>query len=166
MKRFLTIIAATAVAAAVTIPAVADSQSPPDETLSCLRAHGIPVSAGLEGAAAKQWIGAHPGTPGLEDAFDHCAPEGPRQSGAGPEELRTCLAGKGLTPPASLDALKPWLMQQSQTAAGKATLNACGFAGVEEKHVAEGDGPCGADHPRASAASRKQRPKAQATPTS
>ena len=79
MKRFLTIIAATAVAAAVTIPALADGESPSSDRSAtfetCLRAHGIPVPAGLEGRAFKEWIGAHPDTPGLEDAFQACDPE-------------------------------------------------------------------------------------------
>ena len=167
MKRFLTIIAATAVAAAVTIPALADSGSPSDEGTfaTCLRAHGIPIPAGLEGGAVKQWIGAHPDTAGLEDAFKGCDARG--RQGRPTRRRRNCARAwpaRGSTPPTSLDELKPWVLQQSQTAAGKDALKACGFGGVEEKHVVEADGPCGADKPRAKT-SRAQRPKAHTTPT-
>jgi hypothetical protein len=152
MKRFLTIIAATAVAAAVTIPALADDGSPssdgPAAFETCLRAHGIPVPAGLEGRAFKEWIGAHPDTSGLEDAFGACDPQAGKPSDQGPKELRTCLANKGLNPPAELDALKPWVLQQSQTAAGKDALKACGFGGVDDKHAVERGGPCGAGKPQ------------------
>jgi hypothetical protein len=170
MKRFLTIIAATAVAAAITIPALADSGSPSDELATfatCLRAHGVPVPAGLEGVAIKEWVGAHHDTAGLDDAFKACDPQphqGAKDGGPGPEELRACLAGKGLNPPASLDALKPWVLQQSKTSAGNEALKACGFAGVETKRAAEDAGPCGADKDRARS-SRAQRPKTQTTPT-
>lgn len=162
MKRFLTIIAATAVAAAVTIPAVADSGSPSDETAafeSCLRAHGVPLPSDLEGAAAKAWIGDHPNTPGLEDAFKACGAHAPKHSGPAPEELRTCLAGKGLEPPASLDDLKRWILQQSGTAAGKDALKACGVAGVAEKH----GGPCGGEQPEPKSP-RQQPAEARTTP--
>ncbi len=151
MKRMLTIIAATAVAAAITIPALADSGSPPDELATfatCLRAHGVAIPADLEGVAIKQWIGAHPDAAGLDSAFKACDPnprQGRKDDGPGPDELRACMTGKGLNPPAGLDTLKPWVLQQSQTAAGSAALKECGFAGVEEKHPAEDDGPCGAD---------------------
>ena len=168
MKRFLTIIAATAVAAAVTIPALADDGSPssdgPAAFETCLRAHGIPVPAGLEGRAFKEWIGAHPDTAGLEAAFEACDPQAGKPSDQGPKELRTCLASKGLTPPADLDALKPWVLQQSQTSAGNEARKACGFAGVETKRAAEDAGPCGADTDRARS-SRARRPKTQTTPT-
>jgi hypothetical protein len=170
MKRFLTIIAATAVAAAITIPAVADNGSPSDElatVATCLRAHGIPIPADLEGVAIKQWIGAHRDIAGLDDAFTTCDPkprQGAKDGGPGPEELRTCLTGKGLNPPASLDELKPWVLHQSQTAAGKEALNACGFAGVEEKHAVEDGGACGADKAPART-SQARRPKTRTTPT-
>ena len=170
MKRFLTIIAATAVAAAITIPAVADNGSPSDEIdtfATCLRTHGIPIPADLEGGAIKEWVGAHRDTAGLDDAFKACdpnPPKGAKDGGPGPEELRACLTAKGLNPPARLDELKPWILQQSQTAAGKDTLKACGFAGVEDRHAVEDGGTCGPDKPQAKT-SRAQRPKPQTTPT-
>jgi hypothetical protein len=155
MKRFLTIIAATAVAAAISIPAIADSGSPADELTTfatCLRAHGIPLPADVEGGAVKQWIATHRGTAGLDEAFKACDPQprtGIKDGGPGPEELRACLTGKGLNPPAGFDELKPWVLQQSQTTAGKDALNACGFAGVEDKHAVEDGGACGAGKDRA-----------------
>jgi hypothetical protein len=169
MKRFLTIIAATAVAAAITIPAVADSGSPADERATfetCLRTHGIPIPADLEGLAAKQWIAAHPDAAGLDDAFKACdaKPRDHAKEDGGAEQLRACLTTKGLTPPARLDELKPWVLEQFRTAAGKEALNACGLAEPEEKRAAEPAGPCGADKPAASA-SRAKRPKARVTPT-
>jgi hypothetical protein len=166
MKRFLTIVAATAVAAAVTIPALADSGSPADELgtfAACLRTHGIPVPADLEGVAIKEWVGAHQDTAGLEAAFKACDPHpGPvdKADHAAPEKLVACLRGKGLEPPERIDALKPWILEQSRTDAGKTALNACGFAGVEEKRAVEGT--CGADKAQAS---RARKPKAQTTPT-
>ncbi|MBE2320926.1 hypothetical protein DVA67_033525 [Solirubrobacter sp. CPCC 204708] len=166
MKRFLTIIAATAVAAAVTIPAVADSGSPPEDAATferCLRTQGVPVPAGLEGRAFKEWIGAHSDTAGLEDAFEACDAQAPKPSSPEPDELRTCLAGKGLEPPVGLDALKPWILEQSRTAAGEDALKACGFGGVEKKGTAGDGGSCGAEPARAKA-SRQQRPKARTTP--
>jgi hypothetical protein len=77
MKRFLTIVAATAVAATVTIPAIADNGSPADELstfASCMRAHGVPIPADLEGVAIKQWIGTHEDASGLEAGFRACDP--------------------------------------------------------------------------------------------
>ncbi len=173
MKRFLTIVAATAVAAAVTIPAVADSGPPADELAtfsSCLRTHGIPIPADLEGVAVKEWIGEHEDLAGLKAAFEACDPnpsQGRRDDAEEPEELRACLRSKNLDPPASLEALKPWVLEQSATDAGKAALTACGFGGVEEKRAIAG-GACGADKARASRkaeASRAREPKAQTTPS-
>ena len=170
MKRFLTIIAATAVAAAITIPAIADNGSPSDELATfatCMRAHGVPIPADLKGVAIKEWIAAHRDTAGLDDAFKACdpnPPQGAKDGGPGPEELRACLTGKGLNPPVSLDDLKPWVLQQLQTAAGKDALNACGFAGVEDKHPVEDGGNCGADKPQART-SRTQRSKNRTSPT-
>ena len=174
MQRFLTIIAATAVAAAITIPAVADNGSPNDELATfatCLRTHGIPIPADLEGVAIKQWVGTHEDTPGLKDAFKACDPhpgDVEKADHAAPEQLVACLRTKGLEPPASIDDLKPWILQQSGTSAGKDALKACGFAGPEEKPAA-GDGPCGgADRAKSASkarASRAHRPKAQTTPS-
>jgi hypothetical protein len=164
MKRFLTVVAATAVAAAITIPAVADSGAPSDELgtfATCLRAHGIPIPADLEGVAITQWVGDHQDTPGLDAAFEACDPkprQGDKPDNAAPEQLIACLRTKGLNPPGGLNEFKPWLLQQSRTSAGKDARKACGFAGVEEKR---GTG-CGADRAEAS---RARTPKAPATPT-
>jgi hypothetical protein len=174
MKRFLTILAATAVAAAVTIPAVADNGSPADELdtfATCLRAHDIPIPADLEGVAIKQWVGDHQDIAGMEAAFGACDPhpgDVEKADHAAPQQLVACLRTKGLEPPASLDDLKPWILQQSQTAAGKEALNACGFAGPDEKRAVGDGGACGAAKARAASkagASRAARPKAQTTPT-
>jgi hypothetical protein len=173
MKRFLTIVAATAVAAAITIPALADSGSPADELgtfAACLRTHGIPVPADLEGVAIKQWIGEHEDLAGLKEAFDACDPNprhGVKDDGVAPEQLRACLREKGLDAPASLNALKPWIFEQSKTDAGKAALTACGFAVDDKKPVEEG-GPCGdakAESADKARASRARKPRAQTTPT-
>ncbi len=174
MKRFLTIIAATAVAAAVSIPALADNGSPADELDTfgtCLKAHGIPIPADLKGIAIKEWVGAHQDTAGLEAAFKACDPhpaDPEKADHAAPEKLVACLRTKGLEPPAGLNDLKPWIIQQSQTDAGNTALKACGFGGVEEKHAVEDGGACGAAKARAASkagTSRPARPKAQTTPT-
>jgi hypothetical protein len=132
MKRFLTIIAATAVAAAITIPAVADSGDPADELgtfATCLRAHDIPVPANLEGVAIKQWIGAHHDASGMEAAFAACdpKPQGDKTDGAPPERLVACLRAKGLQPPADLAAFKRFTLTVPA-----ATLEACGLAAARE----------------------------------
>jgi hypothetical protein len=161
MKRFLTIIAATAVAAAITIPAVADNGSPSDELATfatCMRAHDVPIPADLEGVAIKQWIGDHADAAGLEAAFKACDPhprQGDKADHAAPEKLVACLSEKGLQPPASIDDLKPWILQQSGTAAGKDALKACGFAGPEEKPAA---GTCGDEKPAPARAARARKP--------
>ena len=180
MNRLLAIVAATAaaaaVAAAITIPAGADTannQSATDELAAfatCLRSHGIPIPADREGVAIKRWIGEHEDLAGLQNAIDECAPNprhGVKDDGVAPEELRACLRGKGLDAPESLDALKPWIFEQSETDAGKAALTACGFAAGEKKPGAGGSTCAGekaqpADKARAS---RAREPRAQTTPT-
>jgi hypothetical protein len=70
--------------------------------------------------------------------------------------------------PRTLDALKPWILEQSRTDAGKAALTACGFGGVEEKHRGGDGGTCGEAKAQAAgraSASQVRRPSAQATPT-
>jgi hypothetical protein len=174
MKRFLTIVAATAaaaaVAAAITLPADAnrarDQQSTENAAfLSCLRTHGIPLPAGLDDLAAKQWLGDHADTAGLEAAFTACEPEasGPAKApGPPPEELVACLRGKGLTPPASLNDFKPWVLQQEQTSAGKTALNACGF-GTDSADKAPGEG--GTCAPGEASSSSARSAKRRAVPT-
>jgi hypothetical protein len=176
MKRFLTIIAATAVAAAITIPAVADSGGSPDDELAtfatCLRAHGVAVPTDLQGVAIKQWVGDHQDIAGMQAAFKACDPhpsQGEKADSQAPEKLVACLRDKGLQPPANLNDLKPWILGQSETAAGKSALNACGLQPPEDKPATEDAGPCGApDRAKAASkarASRVHRPKAQTTPT-
>jgi hypothetical protein len=171
MKRFITIIAATAVAAAITIPALADGGSQPtdevDTFATCLRAHAIPIPADLAGRGVKEWIIGHPDTAGLDAAFRACdsdPSQAPKDHGQAPEQLRTCLTGKGLNPPTGLDELKPWILRQSETVAGNAALKACGFGGVEDKPRVEDGGPCGAAKAQAKP-SRASRPKVGTTPT-
>ncbi|WP_028066385.1 hypothetical protein [Solirubrobacter soli] len=167
MKRFLTIVAATAVAAAITIPAVADSGSPSDELATfatCMRAHGVAIPADLEGVAIKQWIGDHQDAAGMQDAFKACDPnprQGDKADNASPEELVACLRAKGLQPPANVNDLKPWVLQQFETDAGKTALNACGLAAPGEKPAE--DGPCGG--PDKAKASRAGRAKSSRTHT-
>lgn len=126
MKRFLSVIAATAVAAAVTIPAVADSGSgsgsDPDEAtfVNCMRTNGMDLPADAHGFAIKQWIAAHDSQPSVNDALKKCAPND-RISGGGVQELISCLKSKGLNPPATPEELKPWLASQDP-----ATVKACG----------------------------------------
>ena len=95
MKRFASIIAATAaaaaVAAAISLPAGADD-GPPDElaTLtSCLRSHGVAVPDGLEPIAFKRWLGNAADSSAVDAALRDCkmslAPgpsEGPVKPGA------------------------------------------------------------------------------------
>ena len=175
MKRFLTIVAATAVAAAITIPAVADSGGSPSDELgtfaTCLRSHGIPIPADLEGIAIKQWVGEHEDAEGLKAAFEACDPhpeKGDKADNQAPEELVACLRAKGLQPPANLNDLKPWILGQFDTTAGKSALNACGLQAPDEKRASGEPGPCGGEKPGPASkarASRAREPKAQTTPT-
>jgi hypothetical protein len=165
MKRFLSIIAATAaaaaVAAAISLPAGADD-GPRDELAtftSCLRAHGLPVPEGLDAMASKQWVGAHEGSPGFEAAMNACDPKPDRQAeNSSPEELVSCLREHGLTPPTSIDELKPWMAQQDGTTAGRAALSACG---VNSRPVdkAGGKGDCAGEKTAGAAKARRARAK-------
>ena len=157
MKRLLSIIAATAaaaaVAAAISLPAGADDGAPKSATdelaafTSCLRTHGLAVPTGLDPVALKRWLGAHEGSADAQAAMSACESftSGPAKTPApAPEELLACLRDHGLTPPTTIDQLKPWMAQQDGTAAGRATLSACG---IDSRPVdkARGDGPCGGD---------------------
>ena len=133
--KLLTVLAATAVAAAVaaavTLPAGADSGSGSGSTSvtitgprssdgsvaslnACLQAHGAGAPDGRDPMALKQWLLAHQD----DAAVKACTP--------GPEQLVTCLRSHGLNPPTGIFDLKPWMVQQLQTDAGKAALRACG----------------------------------------
>jgi hypothetical protein len=130
MKRFLTVVAATAaaaaVAAAISLPAGADDpgQSTDAQFVTCLRAHGAGVPAGARGAAIKTWVIGH------EDAaVGRAATACKREVGSSPapEQLVACLRDHGLTPPATIEDLKPWIVRELGTDAGKAALRACDF---------------------------------------
>jgi hypothetical protein len=118
--KLLTVLAATAVAAAVaaalSIPAGADKSAGDEATnlASCLHAHGVTdAPSGADALALKQWLAAHADNPGVKA----CEPES-----AAPTELLSCLRAHGLNPPDDLFQLKPWMARQ----AGNAALKACG----------------------------------------
>jgi hypothetical protein len=160
--------AAAAVAAAISLPAGADD-GPRDELAtftSSLRAHGLAVPEGLDPLATKQWIGEHEGSAGFEAAMDACQPDKPATAGGpAPEELLACLRHQGLTPPTTIDQLKPWMAQQDATAAGRSALSACGVV-ARPPYKARGDGPCGGEKPAEPAKGAKARAaKKEAVPS-
>ena len=163
MKRLLSIIAATAaaaaVAAAISLPAGADDgprQSDELATLTaCLRSHGLAVPAGLEPLALKQWIGEHEDSPAI--AACDLKPDKVKQDAVPPEKLLACLRDQGLTPPSTIDRLKPWMAQQDATT-GRAALSACG---VDSRPVEKAPGGC-AGEKRADAAKQAKASKAKA----
>jgi hypothetical protein len=170
MKRFVSIIAATAaaaaVAAAISLPAGADSGARASQSdglatfMSCLRAHGLAVPEGLEPMALKMWMRDHEDSAGFQTAIGACEPDKPaKASGPAPEELVACLRDHGLTPPSTIDQLKPWVAQQDGTAAGRAALSACG---IDSRPVNKmpGGGPCGGDQPTAVEKAKAARAKA------
>jgi hypothetical protein len=123
---------------------------------------------GLEPTAFKLWMGEHEGSAGFDAAVAACEPERPAKvSGPAPEELVACLRNRGLTPPATIDQLKPWMAQQDGTAAGRAVLTACGVDS-RPTEKARGDGSCGGDKPtvveKAKAAARPRASSAKTAP--
>jgi hypothetical protein len=121
--KLLTVLAATAVAAAaaaaISIPAGANPSAGDNATkiAACLRAHGAAgAPAGGDPRALKQWVAAHPSDAAVKPCLPQASP---------PTELLSCLRAHGLTPPANLFQLKPWMVRQAGTAAGKAKLHAC-----------------------------------------
>jgi hypothetical protein len=182
MKRLASIIAATAaaaaVAAAITLPAGADdgpkSVGSADQLAaftSCLRAHGAAIPEGLDPVAVKQWLGDHEDEADVRKAMDACAPVTERREKSGnevsPEELVSCLHDHGLDAPSKIEDLKPWIVQQNGTAAGKAALHTCGV-NLEKKVVEKGPGGgCGDDKAADAAKLRAAKPapaKPQAAP--
>src|SRR5687768_15381921 len=113
--KILTILAATAVAAAVSIPAVAGEPRDGDGVVACLRAQGLDIPADTRGAAIKQWALRHADDAATERAFAACKPKG-----ESPARLVECLRGQGLEPPTALEELKPWIARQFDSEAGKA----------------------------------------------
>lgn len=174
MKRLASIIAATAaaaaVAAAISLPAGADSgarTSASDELAtftSCLRAHDLAVPTGLDARALKTWMGDNENSANFKTAVEACEPQtfGPvKAPGPAPEELIACLRDHALTAPSTIDQLKPWIAQQSDTAAGKAALSACGIDSRPVAKVRENGGCAGeksADAGRAKASRAKVAP--------
>ncbi len=145
MKRIPTtlaaMVAAAAVAAAITIPAVAqsggDQQDPAlAKVTSCLTAHGVDVPAGLDGAGLKQWVGQHQDDATIRAALDACG-SGGRDSGFA--RLYSCLKAHGVDVANSPAAVKGKVLELSQTDAGKATLEACNIH-LDDKPAA---GTCG-----------------------
>jgi hypothetical protein len=157
MKRFLTIVAATAaaaaVAAAISLPAGASDEPTTKDAkqVLCLRDHGLAIPADTTGDAIKTWLLAHDG---VDAAVDACRPHD-----AGNDvkvtELTACLRAHGLNPPADIEQLKPWIAEH----ADEAILNACGLdLPRKEDHGDKPAGPCGgpepADKPAAASRSR------------
>jgi hypothetical protein len=127
MTRFLAIVAATAasaaVAAAITIPAGADQNGDPDaQFVSCLRSHGADIPAGTQGAAIKEWVGAHQNDDATMRALKACDVNSPA-----PQELVTCLRAQGLDVPATIDQLKAWIAQHADDASARPAFEACHF---------------------------------------
>jgi hypothetical protein len=116
--KLLTVLAATAVAAAVaaalSLPAVADRGTGDDASklTTCLHTHGA-ADAPTDSFALKRWLATRAGS----TAVKACVPEA-----AAPAELISCLRGHGLNPPDDLFQLKPWMLRQ----AGNSALKACG----------------------------------------
>jgi hypothetical protein len=137
------------VAAAISLPAGANTSAGDKATklATCLRSHGAAdAPSGADPLALKRWLATHADS----SAVTACNPES-----AGPTELISCLRAHGLNPPSNLFQLKPWMLRQSGTSAGKATLAAChvafdapqagGGAGAKAKKAAAALRACGGD---------------------
>ena len=89
----------------------------PGPSRRALQTGGFLVIDGADPFALKKWIATHEAGP----AVAACVPEA-----APPTELLSCLRAHGLNPPSSLFELKPWMLRQSRTDAGKAAMKPCG----------------------------------------
>jgi hypothetical protein len=154
--KLLTVLAATAVAAAVAAalsitagasPSAADQAT---KIATCLHAHGAAgAPSGADALALKQWVATHADDP----AVSACMPQS-----AAPPGLVACLRAHGLNPPANLFQLKPWMLRQNGTEAGKAALRAChvSFDAPQRQKVLRALKGCGggtpADKPKAKTA--------------
>jgi hypothetical protein len=121
--KLLTVLAATAaaaaVAAALSISAGADPSAGDEATklATCLRARSAAdAPSGADALALKQWLAAH---------ADNAAVTACNPKSDSPATLVSCLRAHGLNPPDNFQ-LKPWMVRQARTGAGKAALNACG----------------------------------------
>jgi hypothetical protein len=121
--KLLTVLAATAVfaavAAALSIPAGADQSAGDAATklATCLHARGVTdAPSGTDALALKRWLATHAESAGVAA----CHPQS-----AAPTGLVSCLRAHGLNPPDNLFQLKPWMVRQAGTDAGKAALSAC-----------------------------------------
>jgi hypothetical protein len=156
MKRFLTVIAATAasaaVTAAITLPAGASDQASPKDApfVACLRDHGLAIPADTTGDAIKGWLLGHEN---VDAALSACKPPESERDATKVTEITACLTSHGATPPTDIAQLKPWLAEHSADAAVKA----CGFdVPPKDDHVNKAAGPCGGPS-EATAAKKVQR---------
>ncbi len=142
--KLLSVLAATAAAAAVaavlTLPAGADQSADRSAATvaACLHSHGAAdAPSGDDPLALKQWVAAHSDDP----AVGACMPRS-----KAPAALVGCLRSHGLNPPGDVAQLKPWMVQQDSTAAGKAALQACGVD-LSPPDTAPDPGTCGTAKP-------------------
>jgi hypothetical protein len=154
--KLLTVLAATAVAAAVAAALSISAGASPSadgqatKIATCLHAHGATgAPSGADALALKQWVAAHADDP----AVTACMPQS-----AAPVGLVGCLRAHGLNPPANLFQLKPWMLRQNATAAGKAVLRAChvNFEPARSEKAVRALKGCGGGTPA-------DKPKAEAT---
>jgi hypothetical protein len=151
MRRLPTMLASASAAALTTaaitvaVPAIADNAGgarTADEFPACLRDHGL--TGAPDGPDLKPWLGARleQGDAVAERAMAACAQEPTIVKAPGPaeRELRTCLAGHGVTLPAGDGrALKTWLLTHGDDAANRDAMKACHF--VPPGKIADA-GPC------------------------
>ena len=126
MRRTLSILAATALAAAFTIPALAQDDGGGKDSgftrfTSCLRDNGVDVPAGLDPVAVKRWLGEHQDQAPIAAALQNCG----KPADNGFAELYSCLRSHGVDVESSPDAVKRKVVELNGSDAGRATLKAC-----------------------------------------